>query len=664
MLAALACATCGAPEPPREPEDPPEAAPEREPEPDAVPEEPARDETRLATCDAPVPIYQDGAEAGTVCPDAAAAQGLTLLALADGWTPRIFSEDPSLGDVGLQPYRPVYLALADERWDDLPEEVEAERHLELFGISPTFRVLRERVADRERHTCHANVASAPIEAYTVALRAWSLSAQEQRGELAHLRFLDAMLENAREREGLPTIEALIASGWRPGSVREWQRLHQRVDAVRAVQAHLVCDGLLPRYEDGIYDGRVSAALAEYQRMHLIVAAGTLDAATRAHLVEPSQGSDFEAVLRALRERVVDATGLIEDGSARHAWGTVLGRTLDPPEMRFEGGREALENGAPDLVSPATEAAARALGWTDADGFLAFFDREDVPRLVAVRLPPVPDYHAEHMDLRAEIDRGDVWFEYPYTNEGRRRSLPVEQRAVLTLYARTEAGEVALMRWATTIGGWKPERAPGGGTGLRYKESPAGPRIWRDVIAAPAWLPPNSTPDDELVRRGPGGRWLPHTTLFGPSHRSAYGLAMVMHHRPIERDGVTTFYDEGVRSHGSVSYRSILTGTSHGCHRLYNHLAVRLMDFLVAHRHHVRRGSIPTLYGRHITIGGQEVNIRIRSRGYLFELTPPVEVNVLPGRILGSVTEAPRGFRPLPEALAAAAAEAAAADEGM
>lgn len=637
-----------APTPPLEPS---------EPDPAAVPEP--------ATPCAEIPVFRDGAPDGTVCASHAAADGLTVIDLSDDWTPRVFEEDAALGELGVQPYRPVYLALADERWDALPEDVEAERFLELFGIQPTFRVLLSRLTDVERHACHAAIDDAPLERFTVALRPWSIPGNEQRRDVRAMRYLDGALERDRERLGLPDMAALEASGERAQSVTQWRRLHLRIDAIGVVQAHLRCDGLLEASDEGVFDARVGNALAAYQREHVVVSAGTLDAATRARLSEDSREADFLAALRTLRERVVAATGLVEDGSASHAWGTVLGRDLDPPEMRFEAGREALENGAPDLVSAATEAAATALGWTSADGLVAFF-AGDVPRQVAVPLPPLPDYHGEHIEMRAEVDRGDLWFEYPYSNAGVRRPQAVERRPTVTLYATAPDGhEVALVRWPTTIGGWKPERSGGGAIGLRYKESPAGPRLWRDVIAAPAWLPPPSTPDDELVRRMPGGRFAPHLTLFGPSHRSAYGLAMVMHHRVITaRDGTTTLFDEGVRVHGSVSYRSITSGTSHGCHRLYNHLAVRLMGFLLDHRRHERRGSIPTLYGRRVAIGGQVVDIRLRSRGYLYVLTPPVEVNVLDGNVLGNVAEAPSGFRPLPEALAAAAAEAAAAEEGM
>jgi hypothetical protein len=141
--------------------------------------------------------------------------------------------------------------------------------------------------------------------------------------------------------------------------------------------------------------------------------------------------------------------------------------------------------------------------------------------------------------------------------------------------------------------------------------------------------------------------------------------MVMNHRVYEprREGdAPTIADEGVRAHGSVGYGSILRGQSHGCHRLYNHLAVRLTGFLVRHRHHVRHGSIAVRYARQARAGGRVVTFRIASRGYRYELTPPVPVNVLVGNVLGDTPEAIDGLRPLPRRAQADAQATAAADE--
>jgi hypothetical protein len=428
-------------------------------------------------------------------------------------------------------------------------------------------------------------------------------------------------------------------------VKQYSAGRTLLDSVAVMQEHLQCDELLgSRVRAGIFDGPTLIALRLYQRRHMIVSRGSLDADTRRVLAIDSREADFHTALRALRERVADAAGLIEDGSALHEWGRVLEMDIDSESFRLTGGHPPASSGAPDLISPATEAAARALGWTTPEATLTFLTAlgEDGTRSfrVAVPLPEVPDYHAEHMELRAEIDRGDVYYEL-----GNRRR-HVERRPMLTLYARHGGREVALMRWGTTIGGWQPERTDDGGIGMRYKNSPPGERIWRDVVASPAWLPPPSTPDDELVTKR-GDEWRPKMSLFGPGYRSAYGLVMMMHHKVLDgtnSDGSPRLRDEGVRSHGSVTYTSILGGFSHGCHRLYNHLAVRLANYLLRHRNHEPRGSLSVDFYREVEVEDQAVEIQLTSRGYLYELTPPVPVEVLEGNILGRRQEPIKSFR--------------------
>ena len=92
----------------------------------------------------------------------------------------------------------------------------------------------------------------------------------------------------------------------------------------------------------------------------------------------------------------------------------------------------------------------------------------------------------------------------------------------------------------------------------------------------------------------------------------------------------------MRAHGSVSYGSILRGTSHGCHRLYNHLAVRLTGFLVRHRAHIRRGSIPARYLRDLVDAGVNVvDTSFIEPGDPIELPVGVEFVVKPTVSAGS-----------------------------
>ena len=142
---------------------------------------------------------------------------------------------------------------------------------------------------------------------------------------------------------------------------------------------------------------------------------------------------------------------------------------------------------------------------------------------------------------------------------------------------------------------------------------------------------------------PGAKWLPDTDLVGPGYASAYGLVMLVHHRTYRRGGVTIWEDNGVRTHGSVSYQSILRGESHGCHRLFNPSAVQLGSFLLRHRAHVRHGLIDKPFVRLVPWRFRTLKLPIPHRGYRFELIPPVPVLVLEGNIRGTFRRPPARF---------------------
>ena len=80
------------------------------------------------------------------------------------------------------------------------------------------------------------------------------------------------------------------------------------------------------------DRRTTEGLMVYQRLQMIADNGKIDLDTRTALLGDSREQDFRALLRVLRERVVDATGLLEDGSALGVQGTVQGRVLDSAEF--------------------------------------------------------------------------------------------------------------------------------------------------------------------------------------------------------------------------------------------------------------------------------------------------------------------------------------------
>jgi hypothetical protein len=389
----------------------------------------------------------------------------------------------------------------------------------------------------------------------------------------------------------------------------------------------VCAGYLAeKHVDGSFSWAMGKALELYQRRNFLIPNSRLDPETRAALATDARELDFRFALRVLRERVVDATGLIEDGTAGGGPQPILGRMLDPEPMRGPRGHgKALANGAPDLISAATEAAARHLGWTSAAAVEDFLARHAAGLRVALVLPAPPAYHANHMQLFAEIDRGDVWYEETPTQRIAWR------RPALTLFVQDGAVKRPLIRWPTTIGGWSDVRI-GKSIAKRWKESDVGPRQWRDLYAAPTWLPPSSTPDQELVRWTGPGKWELKKSIMGPGPMAAFGMVLLPHHARVKgADGRTRFVTNGIGTHGSAVVTSILNGTSHGCHRLYNQLAVRLGAFLLRHRNHTVKGQQPEHYRRTVKFMGT-YQARIDTRGFLYELTPPVPVDVLPGTI--------------------------------
>jgi hypothetical protein len=293
----------------------------------------------------------------------------------------------------------------------------------------------------------------------------------------------------------------------------------------------------------------------------------------------------------------------------------------------------------NLVDEFSEALLEQMGLTSAERAEAFLNAhtdEDFKHfLVAVKLPEVPEYYSDVMDFDVIIDRGDIWYDVPFDENGKWKPQPRARYPHLTLYVTWENQRIPLVRWRTTIGGWKPEMRHGEEY-YKYKISDVGPRIWKRIVAGPVWIPPKNTPSRDLVKyrtiRGRGQPIVGHRT-FGPGYASAYGLVAAFH---VTKDG----HDNQVRTHGSVNYMSIKSSNafSHGCHRLFNQRAVRLFSFILAHREFERAGQTRLAYQHRYEHRGEEFQMDLRTRGYYYVMTPPIPVNVLEGRIRGELQE--------------------------
>src|SRR5262249_50684289 len=138
-----------------------------------------------------------------------------------------------------------------------------------------------------------------------------------------------------------------------------------------------CEGMLApnaRHEPGSFDETMREAVIRFQRKHKIYEGPALRKETMAALARSLLQNDQAALERVLTERVVEAAGVLEDG------------TVDRPGPRGAGG----EPGAPipptyraangqnvpvrNLVEEHKTALLTQLGLTTAESSLAFFRR--------------------------------------------------------------------------------------------------------------------------------------------------------------------------------------------------------------------------------------------------------------------------------------------------
>jgi hypothetical protein len=393
--------------------------------------------------------------------------------------------------------------------------------------------------------------------------------------------------------------------------------------------------------EGQFDLATNEALAAWERKNDIFGWGFLGGETLAALQRPPLDLHFDTFRRILMERVVAAAGIIEDGS-------ISGRSRQATYKDSQG----VEYPVPNLIADYTDTLMAALGVRTAEDMLRAMDAfstQGMKRLhVAFPPPKLPPYYSDKMDLSVEIDRGDVWYDFPYDEKGKPIVQPRLRFPSLTLSVTWKKQKIPLCRWRTTIGSWRSEMRPNGKVYFRYKNSDVGPRVWKDIVAGPVWIPPEGTPAKDLLTRktwdrDEGATTVVNTDVMGPGYQSAYGLVMAIHHR---RNG-HSFFDNQIRTHGSVDYTSIARRFSHGCHRLVNSRAVRLFDFVLRHRAFHRTGNVPVTLRRHFEYEGKQYHWALTTRGYYYELSPPLPVMVTVGRIMGKVQRPIDAYLPKP-----------------
>jgi len=620
-------------------------------------------------------------------------RGLVDIDLSDAWAPFIFSEaDGDDGPIKPNPYRTTFVRLANDHAS--PEEIlmetpqgalaalaaaglsgkgaaetpegrraiaEARRavrvqrdrnYLEAYGIPPTLSVLLARLEEDRAKTCFAQVDRGGLAAFqgTVTFQSREQARQDYSEALADAAWADRLVETERSGadattgkiqrrppdpmagsdDGREALLTKLAEGDRRlgKRIERYRRGQARLRAIRAVQARLVCEGLLVprvRHTQGIFDLPTHEALASWERKNNIFGWGFLGGETLAALQRPVLELHFDTFRRILMERIADGAAILEDGSASSGG--------EPATYRdAEGNVRAV----PNLIAEHADALLAALGVADSEGALRFLRRVGRPGLatlhVAYAPPPLPPYYGKAPRLSVVIDRGDVWYDFPFDEEGQ----PViQERRVfpsLTVFVEWNHQKIPLVRWRTTIGSWRSEALADGRVYYKYKSSDVGPRVWRDIVAAPVWIPPDGTPTKDLLTRKTldrdvGPVTVVNTDVMGPGFQSAYGLVMAIHQR-------AGGGDNQIRTHGSVDYTSIARRYSHGCHRLVNSRAVRLFDFILRRRPFERRGNQAIVVRKRFTHEDKEYEYLLDTRGYAFQLEPPIPVLVTPGNIKG------------------------------
>ena len=174
-------------------------------------------------------------------------------------------------------------------------------------------MLRARFLDDEQHPCHDQESADALDAVeTVTYVAPADIKKDEQPPGAHPRGAGGgAQEGARWRR---------STSWRRSSRRSPPRsklLEKRAaekPAMAAVEKRLTCEGLLgaeastTHHQTGVYDDAMRLAVRRFQQKHMIYEANFLRRKTVEALARPLLDNDYDALVRALRERVVSAAG--------------------------------------------------------------------------------------------------------------------------------------------------------------------------------------------------------------------------------------------------------------------------------------------------------------------------------------------------------------------
>jgi hypothetical protein len=177
---------------------------------------------------------------------------------------------------------------------------------------------------------------------------------------------------------------------------------------------------------------------------------------------------------------------------------------------------------------------------------------------------------------------------------------------------------------------------------KYKDSDVGERVWKEIVAGPTWIPPASTPPRELLKRR---KWKDGK----PSAPSSTTARSAPATPPPTASSPPTTSSEVKDAEGNVTAElrqpaSAPTAASTTCRSCAatrtaatastTCRAVRLFSFILQHREFVREGQTKLGFGREFEWEDKQYKLSLKTRGYRYQVTRPIPVEVQRGRIQG------------------------------
>jgi hypothetical protein len=223
-------------------------------------------------------VIHDGKESWTDA-EAALRSGYTIIDFSDDWTPFIFAEQYAADGTAMHNrYRRVFLGLANDTLDEDGEPLPAgeKNHLELYGIPPSFGVLRARFLADEQQTCHATINQEKLEevesiAYVAPEK---MKVEEQR--TARMR---RELEDARVKAKAASLAELAQKDpTQAAKVKAYEHRTAEKSAMAEVEKRLACEGMFKRgihHATGVYDDAMRLAVRRFQQKNMIYEANYL-----------------------------------------------------------------------------------------------------------------------------------------------------------------------------------------------------------------------------------------------------------------------------------------------------------------------------------------------------------------------------------------------------